>query len=226
LPPHTHLHTTSSGFIALHATLGSRDVDCVLIPEIDFDLKGEGGLLPYLEKRLAAQGHVVIVLAEGSARNKVLAASNAQMKLDLDGNPLPAGDAVGPWLMDEIKAYFKDHPTLSPITPKFVNPSYMVRSIKANAADNIYCSALAHSAVHGAFAGITNVMVGPMNAHNTYVPLELVNGVTNVVSTRDEMWGRAVFSTGQPDFRPAESTSCHAASDTTTGGCTIDLKVL
>lgn len=168
---------------------------------------------------------MVIVLAEGSARDKVLAASHLQMKVDLDGNPLPAGDAVGPWLMEEIKNYFIQHPTLSPITPKFVNPGYMVRSIRANAADNIYCSALAHAAVHGAFAGITNVMVGPINAHNAYVPLDMVNGVTNIVSTQDEMWGRAVFSTGQPDFRPSALVEgCHISSDTTSGGCTIDMK--
>ena len=42
---------------------------------------------------------------------------------------------------------------------RYVNPTYMVRSVRANAADNVYCSALAHSAVHGSFAGFTNCMV-------------------------------------------------------------------
>jgi len=215
----------NSGFIALHATLGSRDVDCVLIPEIQLELKGRGGLLEYIKTRMQNQGHVVIVVAEGAARDQVLAASHAKTELDLNGVPLPAQD-VGRWLTQEIKSYFATHEIQPPITSKFVNPSYMVRSIPANAADNIYCSTLAHGAVHGAFAGITNVIVGPMNSHNAYVPLELMDGVTNVVSTKDEMWSRAVFSTGQPDFMNSKSLEkCHVSSDTTSGGCTVDLKL-
>ena len=49
----------NSGFIALHATLGSRDVDCVLIPEIDFAVDGPDGLMAFLEERLLENGHVV-----------------------------------------------------------------------------------------------------------------------------------------------------------------------
>lgn len=215
----------NSGFIALHATLASRDVDCVLIPEIDFELKGKGGLLEYIEKKLASQGHVVMVVAEGAARSLVLESAHLETKLDLNGVPLPAQE-VGSWLMKEVKDHFKQHPKLPSITTKFVNPTYMVRSVKANAADNIYCSTLAHAAVHGAFAGVTNVMVGPINAHNAYIPLDVVNGVTNVVSTHDEMWSRAVFSTGQPDFEVSNKlTECHESSETTSGGCTVDMKL-
>ena len=49
----------NSGFIALHATLGSRDVDCVLIPEIDFHVHGPDGLMVFLEQRLLDNGHAV-----------------------------------------------------------------------------------------------------------------------------------------------------------------------
>jgi len=63
----------------------------------------------------------------------------------------------------------------------------MIRSVKSNAADNVYCAALAHSAVHGAFSGLTNFMVGPINSHNVHIPLKLVFGRTNVVSVKDEV---------------------------------------
>jgi 6-phosphofructokinase 1 len=73
------------------------------------------------------------------------------------------------------------------IDVRYINPTYMIRSVKANAADNAYCTTLAHSAVHGSFAGYTNFMVGPIHSRNVQVPLALVFGKTNVVSIKDEV---------------------------------------
>ncbi|KAK0595180.1 hypothetical protein LWI29_026131 [Acer saccharum] len=53
----------STGNIALHATLSSRDVDCCLIPENKFYLEGKGGLFQFLELRLRENGHAVVVVA-------------------------------------------------------------------------------------------------------------------------------------------------------------------
>lgn len=78
------------------------------------------------------------------------------------------------------------HPIITP-SLKYVNPTYMVRSVKANAADNVYCTALAHGAVHGAMGGYTNFMVGPVNSHNAMIPLDLIFARTNVVSITDEV---------------------------------------
>ncbi len=41
-----------SGFIAANATLATNEVNFCLIPEMDFDLDGENGLLQNLENRL------------------------------------------------------------------------------------------------------------------------------------------------------------------------------
>ena len=46
-----------SGYIAMYATLASRDVDCCLIPESPFYLEGEGSLYEFVEKRLKEIGH-------------------------------------------------------------------------------------------------------------------------------------------------------------------------
>ncbi|PKA51214.1 6-phosphofructokinase 2 [Apostasia shenzhenica] len=60
----------STGHIALHATLSSRSVDCCLTPEIDFYLDGPGGLFDFLDRRLKANGHAVVVAAaEGAGQH-------------------------------------------------------------------------------------------------------------------------------------------------------------
>ena len=46
-----------SGFVAAQATLALADVNFCLIPEVDFDLEGEHGLLAQLERRLDDRGH-------------------------------------------------------------------------------------------------------------------------------------------------------------------------
>ncbi|KAI8560924.1 hypothetical protein RHMOL_Rhmol04G0293900 [Rhododendron molle] len=55
-----------SGYIAMYATLASRDVDCCLIPELPFYLEGPGRLFDYIEKRLKENGHVIILIAKGT----------------------------------------------------------------------------------------------------------------------------------------------------------------
>ncbi|XP_055834895.1 ATP-dependent 6-phosphofructokinase 3-like [Solanum dulcamara] len=53
-----------SGFIAMYASLASRDVDCCLIPKSHFYLEGRGGVFEYIQHRLKENGHMVIVIAE------------------------------------------------------------------------------------------------------------------------------------------------------------------
>jgi len=60
-------------------------------------------------------------------------------------------------MKDKITQYFKS--VGEPCTVKYIDPSYMVRSVPANAADSIYCSLLAQNAVHGAMAGFTQFTV-------------------------------------------------------------------
>lgn len=56
----------SAGFIAVHATLASGDVDLCLVPEVNIELEGEHGCLPFLYDRVKSQGHAVVVVAEGA----------------------------------------------------------------------------------------------------------------------------------------------------------------
>ncbi|KAK4374400.1 hypothetical protein RND71_005077 [Anisodus tanguticus] len=87
-----------SGFIAMYATLASRDVDCCLIPESPFYLEGRGGLFEYIEHRLKANGHMVIVIAEGAGQELV---SESLKSSDPSGNKLLHD--VGLWISERLK---------------------------------------------------------------------------------------------------------------------------
>lgn len=53
------------------------------------------------------------------------------------------------------------------------DPTYMIRAIPSNASDNVYCTLLAQSAVHGAMAGYTGFTVGPVNGRHAYIPFHV-----------------------------------------------------
>ncbi|KAF0901465.1 hypothetical protein E2562_003463 [Oryza meyeriana var. granulata] len=184
-----------SGFIAHYATLASRDVDCCLIPESPFYLEGEGGLFRYIEKRLKENGHMVIVVAEGAGQ-KLIAETMQSMGKDASGNAMLLD--VGLWLSQKIKEHFKKIKTT--INLKYIDPTYMIRAIPSNASDNVYCTLLAHSVVHGAMAGYTGFTVGQVNGRHCYIPFYRITEKQNKVSITDRMWARLLSSTNQPSF--------------------------
>ena len=49
----------------------------------------------------------------------------------------------------------------------------MIRAIPSNASDNVYCTLLAQSAVHGAMAGYTGFTSGLVNGRQTYIPFNV-----------------------------------------------------
>ncbi|GFQ01037.1 ATP-dependent 6-phosphofructokinase 4 chloroplastic [Phtheirospermum japonicum] len=195
-----------SGFIAMHATLASRDVDCCLIPESPFFLEGQGGLFEFVEQRLKENGHVVLVLAEGAGQEYVAQSWHAADEKDASGNRLLLD--VGLWLTQKIKIrllhllVLKDH--FTNVRKMTVDPTYMIRAIPSNASDNIYCTLLAQSAVHGAMAGYTGFTVGPVNSRHAYIPISQVTETQNTVKLTDRMWARLLASTNQPSFLSSE----------------------
>ncbi|CAN0900008.1 ATP-dependent 6-phosphofructokinase 3 [Linum grandiflorum] len=182
-----------SGFIAMYATLASRDVDCCLIPESPFYLKGEGGLFEFVEKRLKEDGHMVIVIAEGAGQELL---AESQQMTDASGNKLLQD--VGLWLSQNIKDHLKKQKM--PINLKYIDPTYMIRAIPSNASDNVYCTLLAQSCVHGAMAGYTGYTSGLVNGRQTYIPFYRIIEKQNKVVITDRMWARLLSSTNQPSF--------------------------
>ncbi|NP_001147854.1 6-phosphofructokinase isoform 2 [Zea mays] len=184
-----------SGFIAMYATLASRDVDCCLIPESPFYLEGEGGLFEYIDRRLKENNHTVIVVAEGAGQDLIAQSIPAADQQDASGNKLLLD--VGLWLTHKIKDYCKSKKM--EMTIKYIDPTYMIRAIPSNASDNVYCTLLAHSAIHGAMAGYS-FTVGMVNGRHAYIPFHRVTSTRNKVRITDRMWARLLSSTNQPSF--------------------------
>ena len=99
----THSDSNCTGFVAMHAALASRDVDCCLIPESPFYLEGPGGLFEYIEKRLKENGHMVIVVAEGAGQEILSECERTIQQQDASGNNLLQD--VGLWLAQKIKVW-------------------------------------------------------------------------------------------------------------------------
>ncbi|PSC73510.1 phosphofructokinase family [Micractinium conductrix] len=178
-----------SGFIAMQASMASGVVDVCLIPEVPFKLTGENGMFSYLDKVLSEKGHAVVCVAEGAGQDTL----NAQeVKCDASGNPILKD--VGTWLRSEMKRHFKDADI------KYIDPSYLIRSIPTISGDRIYCKVLAHNAVHAAFAGFTGVTMGLVNTHYCYLPIRTVIQAPRRVDPRGKTWNRLRVSIGQPNF--------------------------
>ena len=179
-----------SGFITCYAALAGSNVDFVLIPEVPFVLDGESGLLEALRHRVANRKNAVIVVAEGAGQ-ELLKASDAT---DLSGNKKLSD--IGIFLRDKINAFFQERKT--PVTVKYIDPSYIVRSVPANAQDNVYCSQLAQHAVHAGMAGKTGMLVGRWHGTFVHLPLDLVTGGRRKVNPTSELWNAVLETTGQP----------------------------
>jgi 6-phosphofructokinase 1 len=182
----------SAGFLAAFAALGSGDVDLVLIPEVPIVMDGPDGILPYIRKRVKEHKYAVVVVAEG-AGEELLGKSTV---VDAGGNR--ARPMVGEFIKDAIADYFESFDEEATI--KYIDPSYTVRSVPANAADSMYCTQLAQSAVHGAMAGFTGFSTGLVNNRLVYLPIpQLVASSPRKMNPNGSAWGRIVAMTGQPN---------------------------
>ncbi|KAH9609834.1 hypothetical protein KSS87_006656 [Heliosperma pusillum] len=203
----------SSGFIAMHASLASGQVDVCLIPEVPFTLDGPSGVLQHLEHLIRTKGAAVVCVAEGAGQlgntsgrcsnsgddggSGKGAGSTPDVK-DASGNAV-LGD-IGGHIRHQIKRYFKEKGIHADV--KYIDPTYMVRSVRANASDAILCTVLGQNAVHGAFAGFSGITVGICNTHYVYLPITEVIRSPRTVNPNSRMWHRCLTSTGQPDFSP------------------------
>ncbi len=179
-----------SGYIAAHAALGNNDVNYVLIPEVPFDLEGPRGLLTHLKGRLAGRNHAVIVVAEGAGQEFL---KSSQLK-DASGNR-KLGD-IGLFLKDRISDFFRAEGIR--INLKYIDPSYIIRSMPANPNDSIYCTRLGTNAVHAAMAGKTKMLVSLINNTFVHVPMDLAVAKRNVIDPESPLWRDVVMATGQP----------------------------
>ncbi|NPA48991.1 MAG: ATP-dependent 6-phosphofructokinase [Thermodesulfobacteria bacterium] len=183
-----------SGFIAAAATLARKEVNFCLIPEQDFDIEPPKGLLAALEERLKARKHAVIVVAEGAGQKYV---RPDPPEYDASGN-LKLGD-IGKFLKDKIKEYFTEKGM--EIYLRYIDPSYIIRSVPAIVDDRIYCGFLGQYATHAAMAGKTGLMVSYLNDRYIHVPLKLAVTRRKYVNLKSRFWQSVLESTGQPPLK-------------------------
>lgn len=183
-----------SGFIAANATLANRDVNFCLIPEIDFDLEGDQGLLNELRKRLIKRGHALIVVAEGAGQKFF---SDDVLGKDKSGNR-KLGD-IGLFLKEKMSEYFKQEGMEVPI--KYIDPSYIIRSVPATANDSVFCGFLGQMAVHAGMAGKTDMVVGLWNNMFTHLPIEAAIHTRKLVDPDKKLWLSVLQTTGQPALK-------------------------
>ncbi|XP_026662008.1 ATP-dependent 6-phosphofructokinase 5, chloroplastic isoform X2 [Phoenix dactylifera] len=182
----------SSGFIAMHASLASGQVDICLIPEVPFNLHGPNGVLSHLKYLIETKRSAVVCVAEGAGQN-LLQKTHAR---NANGNII-LGD-IGVHIQQETKKFFQEISV--PADVKYIDPTYMIRAVRANASDGILCTVLGQNAVHGAFAGFSGITVGICNTHYVYFPIAEVISYPKQVDPNSRMWHRCLTSTGQPDF--------------------------
>jgi 6-phosphofructokinase 1 len=182
-----------SGFIAAGATLANSVVDFCLVPEIEFTLEGDHGLFGALEKRLDAAHHAVIVVAEGAGQTLF---KNAAEQKDASGNILKHD--IGVFLKDAIEKQFRK--TGRPVSIKYLDPSYHIRSVAAISSDAVFCYLLAEHAVHAGMAGKTGIVIGHWNNFFTHVPIALATRARNKIDLDGALWKGVLCATRQNDY--------------------------
>jgi 6-phosphofructokinase 1 len=182
-----------AGFIAAGATVISQEVDFALVPEVPFPLEGEHGFLSALARRMRERGRAVIVVAEGAGQHLF---SEAQTQRDASQNVLHQDIAA--LLRERITKHFAE--IKFPISLKYLDPSYYIRSVPACAYDRVLCDQMARHAVHAAMAGKSGMLIG--FEHNTYVnvPIGVVVNQTKRMEVSGDLWRAVLETTGQPGW--------------------------
>ena len=124
------------------------------------------------------------------AKRDILAALAAPQT----ANHLLLGD-VADLLRSEIKRYMDARGI--PHALKYIDPSYIIRSVPATANDKVYCGFLGQYAVHAAMAGRTDMVVGKIQDRYVHLPLELVTRRRRKLNIYSDLWRAALESTGQ-----------------------------
>ncbi len=180
-----------AGFIAAGATTASQEVNFCLIPEVPFDLEPPNGLLAHLEKRVLDRGHAVIAIAEGAGQNFF---TNQPQIQDASGN-VKQHD-IGFFLRDRIVSHFANRGLTANV--KYIDPSYIIRSVPANCDDSQVCDRFARVAVHAALAGKTDLLIGLWHGMLVHVPISLSSTRKKRISPKSNLWLSVLQATGQP----------------------------
>ncbi|MBU1195961.1 MAG: ATP-dependent 6-phosphofructokinase [Proteobacteria bacterium] len=182
-----------SGFLAATSALAQQDANFVLVPEVDFFLYGKSGFLQALENRILLRKHAVIIVAEGAGQNLF---DEQEAQYDPSGNIILQD--IGLFLKEKISQWFKAKDI--PISLKYIDPSYIIRSLPANANDSVFCGFLGREAVHAGMAGKTKLLVSYWNNNYVHVPMDASAGKRKNMDPQGRLWQSVLEATGQDSF--------------------------
>lgn len=182
-----------AGYIAAGSTVVSQEVNFTLVPEIPFSLEGENGFLPVLEDRMRRRGHALIVAAEGAGQHLLQATDERR---DASGNVLHQD--IGPFLREKIIQYLAGRGLR--VELKYLDPSYHIRSVPANAYDRYLSDQMARHAVHAAMAGKTGMLVGFEHNQFIHVPIPAVVSQKKKLDVSGDLWRAVLQVTRQPHW--------------------------
>jgi 6-phosphofructokinase 1 len=166
-----------------------QDVNFTLIPEIPLHLDGEQGFLAALKRRILQRAHALVVVAEGAGQD-LLASTQGS---DASGNAKLQD--IGPFLRERIEQYFQAEQI--PVTLRYFDPSYLIRSVPADAEDSILCDFFARNAVHAAMAGKTGLVIGLLHDSFIHVPIDLLVSQKKRLDLNGPGWRAVLAATGQ-----------------------------
>ena len=212
-----------AGFIAAHATLASADVDLCLIPEISLNLdqclehlhqvlkkNGSAVIVRFVSRCVTQSYHLLFVitttltthnrkqvLAEGAGADLLLKDAETKKETDASGKQ-PELPPIGPWFVKSLKEFLKSN-KIPGGAVKYIDPSYIIRSVPANSSDSLLCMMLAQNAVHAAMAGFTGCSVGLCNNRLVLLPIsKIVENSPRGVNPRGRTVERIISVTHQP----------------------------
>ena len=106
---------------------------------------------------------------------------------------------IGTFLRERIDQHCKSHGIA--INLKYLDPSYVIRSVSANASDSIFCGFLAQMAVHAGMSGKTDMLIGLWNNVYVHIPNEICMKGRKKIDTNGPLWMSVRESTGQPAMK-------------------------
>ncbi len=163
------LFGANSGFVALHASYVSGEVDYVIIPERKENL---AQVLKYTEKRVEKNGHAIIVIAEGAAAHLLPETEKDK--------------ALRKIAFEKLTEIFKEH------FAKFqhgdhqvfaLEPRHLIRATEPNSFDIDLCKMTGKLMVEAGLAGYTNCTVNYWCGHYVLVPIPLAVEIIRLVNT-------------------------------------------
>jgi len=197
------LFGAKSGHVAANASLASGEVDAVLIPEEDFELKL---VSQHVKQRVARFRHAVIVMAEGARgiekKDGRWRRWCAETREHRDENLHR--------MQDTIKKALK-HERLEKYRVFGNQPQHVIRSVVPNSHDQVYCRRLADMVVDSCLGGYTKFMISSWLTEYVLVPLifPAKGGLTKegykTFPIGGIFWRTVLRSTGQPPFLSPEA---------------------